>query len=73
MAMTLCELASAPGSGSIPVSEPELIAELVDVDELFVNPFRCEPLRDMGPWWLGRPRRTISEGKAELLCCTVRN
>ena len=63
LAMTLFELAS----------EPALIAELVDVDELFVNPCRCEPLHDMGPWWLGRPRPTISEGKAELLHCTARN
>jgi hypothetical protein len=73
LTMTLCELASAPGSGSIPVSEPALIAELVDVDEPFVNPCRGEPLHDMGPWWLGQPHRMISEGKAELLRCTVRN
>jgi len=73
LAMTLCDLASAPGSGSIAVSEPALIAELVDVDELFANRCRGEPLHDMGPWWLGQPRRIISEGKAELLRCTVRN
>ena len=71
--MTLCELASAPGSGSISVSDPALIAELVDVAELYVNPCRGDALHDMGPWWMGQPRRIISEGGAELLRCTVRN
>lgn len=73
LAMTLCEQASAPGSGSIAISETALIAELVDVDESFVDPCRGEPLHDKGPWWLGQPRRMISEGKAELLRCMARN
>ena len=64
--MTLCELASAPGSGVISVSAPALIAELVDVAELYVNPCRGDALHNMGPWWMGQPRRTISEGRASL-------
>ena len=31
LAMTLCELASAPGTGSVCITAPALIAELVDV------------------------------------------
>ena len=31
LAMSLCDLASAPGAGSIEVADPALIVELVDV------------------------------------------
>ena len=64
--MSLCDLASSPGAGSISVSDPALIAELVDVAELYVNPCRGDALHDMGPWWMGQPRRIISEGRASL-------
>ena len=67
LAMSLCDLASSPGAGSISVSDPALIAELVDVAELYVNPCRGDALHDMGPWWTGQPRRIISEGRAVLL------
>ena len=73
LAMGLCDLASAPGAGSISVSDPALVAELVDVAELYVNPCRGDALHDMGPWWMGQPRRIISEGRAELLRGAVRN
>ena len=66
LAMSLFELASAPGAGSISVTDPALIAELVDVAELYVNPCRGDALHDMGPWWMGQPRRIISEGRAAL-------
>lgn len=66
LAMSLCELASAPGSGLILVGDPALIAELVDVAELYVNPRRGDALNDMGLWWIGPPRRVISEGRASL-------
>ena len=66
LAMSLCDLASAPGVGSIEVAEPALIAELVDVAGLYVNPCRGDALHDMGPWWMGQPRRIISEGRASL-------
>lgn len=62
----LCELAGAPGAGSIEVADPALIAELVDVAGLYVNPCRGDALHDMGPWWMGQPRRVTSEGRAEL-------
>jgi len=66
LAMSLCDLASAPGVGSIEVAAPALIAELVDVAGLYVNPSRGNALHDMGPWWMGQPRRIISEGRASL-------
>lgn len=74
LAMRLCDLAGAPGAGAIEVADPALIAELVDVAGLYVNPCRGDALHDMGPWWMGQPRRVISEGMAELLRgCTVPN
>ena len=73
LAMSLCDLASSPGAGSISVSDPALIAELVDVAELYINLCRGDALHDMGPWWMGQPRRIISEGRIELLRGTVRN
>ena len=66
LATSLCDLASAPGAGSIEVADPALIAELVDVAGLYVNPCRGDALHDMGPWWMGQPRRIISEGRASL-------
>ena len=66
-------MASAPGAGSIEVADPVLIAELVDVAGLYVNPRRGDALHDMGPWWMGQPRRIISEGRAELLRGMVPN
>ena len=73
LAMSLCDLASAPGAGAIEVSDPVLIAELVDVAGIYVNPCRGDALHGMGPWWMGQPRRVISEGMAELLRGTVPN
>ena len=67
LAISLCDLASAHGAGLIEVADPALIAELVDVAGLYVNPCRGDALHDMGPWWMGQPRRVISEGRAELL------
>jgi hypothetical protein len=69
----VCALAGPPGAGSIKVADPLLIAEVVDVAELYVNPCRGDALHDMGPRWMGQPRRMISEGRAELLRGTVRN
>jgi len=40
LAMSLCDLAGAPGAGSIEVADPALTAELVDVAEFYVNPCR---------------------------------
>ena len=67
LAIRLCDLARAPGAGSIEVADPALIAELVDVAELYANPCRGDALHDMGPWWMGQPRRITSGGRAELL------
>ena len=38
---SLCDLAGTPGAGSIEVTDPALIAELVDVAGLYVNPCRA--------------------------------
>ena len=73
LAMSLCDLAGAPGAGSIEVTAPALIAELVDVAGLYVSPCRDDALHDMGPWWMGQPRRVILEGRAELLRGMVPN
>ena len=67
LAMSLCDLAVALGAGSIEVADPVLITELVDVAELYVSPCRGDALQDMGPRWMGQPRKVISEGRAELL------
>ena len=66
LATSLCDLASGPGAGSISVTDLVLIAELVDVAELYINPCRGDALHEMGPWWMGQPRRIISEGRASL-------
>ena len=73
LAMSLCDLAGAPGAGSIEVADPVLITEPVDVAELYVSPCRGDALHDMGPWWMGQPRKVISEGRAELLRGVVPN
>ena len=37
----------------------------------YVNSCRSDALHDMGPQWMGQPRRTISEGRASLLSIDV--
>ena len=66
LATSLCDLASAPGAGSIEVADPALIAELVDVAGLYVNPYRGDAVHAMGPWWMGQPRRLFLEGRSSL-------
>ena len=66
LAMTLCDLASSPGTGAVCISDPALTVELVDVAELYRNPCAGDALYDMGPWWIGQPRRIISQGRAAL-------
>jgi hypothetical protein len=72
LAMMLCDLAGAPGAASIEVADPALIAELVDVAGLYINPCRGDALHAMGPWWMGQPRRVILDGRAELLRAEAR-
>jgi len=66
LAASLCDLASAPGVGSISVTDLALIAELVDVVGLYVNPRRGDALHDRGPWWMAQPHWIISGGRASL-------
>jgi hypothetical protein len=66
LAMALCDLANSPGTSAICITDPALIVELVDVAELYRNPCAGDVFYDMGPWWMGQPRRIISEGRAAL-------
>lgn len=59
----LCELADAPGRGSITVTDPALLAELLDVAELYGPNSATD---DMGPWWKGEQRRVVREARREL-------
>lgn len=66
LATQLIELTNAPGSGSVELNDPKLIAEVVSVAELYVNPQSGDSLFDRGPWWRGQPRKIINEGRASL-------
>ena len=66
LACRLIDLAEAPGRGAIEISDPALIAELVDVAELYVG--GDTSLDEMGPWWRGQPRKVVSDGQRELRC-----
>lgn len=61
--ITLCELADAPGRGRIEITDPALLAELLDVAELYGPNSATE---DMGPWWMGEQRRVVREARREL-------
>jgi hypothetical protein len=58
----LCELAEAPGTGNIEVTDPALLKELVSVAECYRSPTSGDALYDMGP----QPGRIITEGRAAL-------
>lgn len=66
LAVRLCDLANAPGKGNLEITDPVLIAEIVDVAELYENPSYGDALYDMGLWWRGQPRKIITAGRAEL-------
>ena len=57
----LVELAEAPpGKGSIEITDPGLLRELLDVAELYG---RGSATEDMGPWWIGEQRRVVREAR----------
>lgn len=62
----LCEMAEAPGTGAIEVSDEELLKELVSVAECYGSPRSGDTLYEMGPWWRSQPRKIITEGRAAL-------
>lgn len=66
LAIKLMEIAEKPGKGSVEITDPELIAEIVDVAELYVDSTPGDAVYDMGIWWRGQPRKIIEAGKAEL-------
>jgi hypothetical protein len=66
LATRLCELANTPGNGAVDVTDPALIAEVVDVAECYRNPSLGDALYDRGPWWRSQPSKIIASGKAEL-------
>jgi|SRR5882672_160493 len=75
LACKLCALAEEPDYSKrglaalncrVEISDPVLIAELVDVAELYLPAARDDVLREMGPWWLGEGARILREGRAIL-------
>ena len=71
LAMTLCDLASSPGTGAVCVTDPVLIAELVDVAELYRNPCAGDALFDMGLWSI-RPLLLRQNGSCVGDCSAAR-
>ena len=63
LATRLIALLEAPGKGSVEVTDPALVYELVDVAELYTSD---TDVQTMGPWWAGQPHKVIREGKAYL-------
>ena len=45
---SFCDLTTVLGAGSVEIADPALIAELVDVAGLHVNPCRGDALHEMG-------------------------
>lgn len=62
----LCILAKGPGTGSVEIIDPGLIAELVSVAECYRSPAPGDALYEMGLWWRGQPKKIIREGRAFL-------
>ena len=56
----LCQLAKAPGRGRIEITDPALLAELLDVAECYGSNSATD---DMGPWWIGEQRRVVREAR----------
>lgn len=71
LATQLVELAKKASGSTIEVDDPQLIAEVVSVAELYARPARGDSLFDMGPWWRSQPAKVITEGRAELRKVTV--
>jgi len=55
----LCILAKGPGTGSVEIIDPGLIAELVSVAECYRSPAPGDALYEMGPWWRGQPKKRV--------------
>lgn len=66
LAQRLVDLAASPGRGAIEISDPDLIAEIVSVAELYCNPQWGDELFERGPWWRSQPTRLVDVGRAEL-------
>lgn len=67
LALKLIGLADTPGRNrAIEINDPALVAEIVDVAELYQATRPGDALYDMGPWWRAQPARLIREGRAWL-------
>ena len=66
LAERLVELAEQANGKAVDIEDPELIAEIVSVAELYRCPVRGDALYDMGPWWRSQPEMVITEGRAAL-------
>lgn len=71
LAQRLMDIVEQPGKGAVEITDTELIAELVDVAELYANSQYGDAVYDMGLWWRGQPRKIIEAGKAELRSAKV--
>lgn len=67
LALKLIAIADSPGpSRSVEITDPALVAEIVDVAELYHPAKLGDALCEMGPWWRAQPARIIREGRALL-------
>lgn len=66
LAQRLMEIAEQPGKGAVEITDPDIIAELVDVAELYANSQYGDAVYDMGLWWRSQPRKIIEEGRRAL-------
>jgi len=63
LAGRLVTLAESTKDTAVTLTDAVLVAEVVDVAGLYHPPCRGDALYDMGPWWLGQPRKIIKEGR----------
>lgn len=67
LALKLIGLAASQGRNlAIEINDPVLVAEIVDVAELYQTTRPGDALHDMGPWWRAQPARLIRAGRAWL-------
>lgn len=63
LAARLVALAGVDGRGSVDVTDPELLREVVSVAELYSGPRSGDTLFEMGPWWRNQPAKVVNEGR----------
>jgi hypothetical protein len=66
LAGRLVALAQSTKDTAVTLTEPLLVAEVVDVAGLYSHPSQGDELFEKGPWWRGQPKKIIREGNALL-------